>query len=160
MTDTSPEAIAAIEQSNRRQHFTDVRHVAVRWEPYQPDGARQMKAKGRWQEQVGSGDYWRWQNCERPAFAHDPDAEAACIAALEAEALDWRAQVGELSDQVKALRAENARLLAALYPFQRAYDLALLLCKSQTLSDVEAMAKHHTPGGSYQRAALQEKPND
>ena len=97
MTDTSPEAVAAVEQSNRRQHFTDVRHVTVRWEPYKPDGARQMKAKGRWQEQVGSGDYWRWQNCKRPAFAHDPDMpdrieqlearlEAVARAALEAAA--------------------------------------------------------------------------
>lgn len=74
--DTSADAVERIEQSSKRQHFTDVRHVTVRWEPYKPDGARQMKRKGRWQEQVGIGDYWRWQNCERPAFAHDPDAEA------------------------------------------------------------------------------------
>lgn len=66
------DAIAMIEASEKRRHFTDVRHVTVRWEPYKPDGQRQMKAKGRWQEQVGSGDYWRWQNCDRPAFAHDP----------------------------------------------------------------------------------------
>ena len=97
MTETRPDesAIAAIEQSNRRQHFTDVRHVTVRWEPYKPDGQRQMRAKGRWQEQVGSGDFWSWQNCQRPAFAHDPQDPAplmARIAELEARleaALDW-----------------------------------------------------------------------
>ena len=94
MTDTIPEAMAAVEKSNRRQHFIDVRHVTVRWEPYKPDGARQMKAKGRWQELVISGDYWRWQNCKRPAFAHDPDAQAraeraeAEVARLR-EALEW-----------------------------------------------------------------------
>jgi hypothetical protein len=89
---SAPE-IEAIEASNQRQHFTDVRHVTVRWEPYKKDGQRQMKAKGRWQEQVGSGDYWRWQNCDRPAFAHEPDAahtdadlERAVRAALDAAA--------------------------------------------------------------------------
>ena len=57
---------ASIEAANRRWHGEDHRVVAVRWEPYKPDGARQMKAKGRWQEQVGSGDFWRWSNCDRP----------------------------------------------------------------------------------------------
>lgn len=59
--------IAAIENGGNRWHGEDHRVVSVRWEPYKPDGQRQMKAKGRWQEQVGSGDYWRWQNCDRPA---------------------------------------------------------------------------------------------
>lgn len=58
--------IAAIENGGKRWHGEDHRVVAVRWEPYKPDGQRQMKAKGRWQEQVGSGDYWRWRNCDRP----------------------------------------------------------------------------------------------
>ena len=58
--------IEAIENGDKRWHGEDHRVVAVRWEPYKPDGQRQMKAKGRWQEQVGSGDYWRWQNCDRP----------------------------------------------------------------------------------------------
>lgn len=59
--------IAAIESGGKRWHGEDHRVVSVRWEPYKPDGQRQMKAKGRWQEQVGSGDYWRWQNCDRPS---------------------------------------------------------------------------------------------
>lgn len=59
--------IAEIENGGKRWHGEDHRVVAVRWEPYKPDGQRQMKAKGRWQEQVGSGDFWRWQNCDRPA---------------------------------------------------------------------------------------------
>ena len=84
----TPLPVAEIEKSTKRQHFTDVRHVTVRWEPYKPDGARQMKAIGRWQEQVGSGDYWRWQNCERPAFAHEPDmAEQLTEARAEIERL-------------------------------------------------------------------------
>lgn len=75
--------IAAIENGGRRWHGEDHRVVSVRWEPYKPDGQRQMKAKGRWQEQVGSGDYWRWQNCDRPAAlaasqTPDPVTNADC----------------------------------------------------------------------------------
>ena len=84
MSDTSTDAVDAVEQSTKRQHFTDVRYVTVRWEPYKPDGARQMKAKGRWQEQVGSGDYFRWQNCDRPEFAHDPETIEDLTAQLAA----------------------------------------------------------------------------
>ena len=82
-----------IEQSTKRQHFTDVRYVTVRWEPYKPDGARQMKAKGRWQEQVGSGDYFRWQNCDRPEFAHDPETIESLTA--ERDAANARADQAE-----------------------------------------------------------------
>ena len=55
-----------IEKANRRWQGEEHRVVAVRWEPYKPDGARQMKAKGRWQEMIWSGDFFRWVNCERP----------------------------------------------------------------------------------------------
>jgi hypothetical protein len=44
--------------------------------------------------------------------ASDLDALAARIEALTAEALDWRAQVGELSDRVKVLTAERDALRA------------------------------------------------
>jgi hypothetical protein len=44
----------------------------------------------------------------------DYAALAAERDALRTEALDWRGQVGELSDQVKALRADNDRLRGAL----------------------------------------------
>jgi hypothetical protein len=47
----------------------------VRWEPYKPDGTRQMGAKGRWQEQVGQGDFWRWQNCGRPEHLQAPGVD-------------------------------------------------------------------------------------
>lgn len=57
--------IAEIERGGKRWHGEAPQ--SYRWEPYKPDGQRQMKAKGRWQRQVGSGDYWRWENCERPA---------------------------------------------------------------------------------------------
>jgi hypothetical protein len=43
-----------------------------------------MKAKGRWQEQVGSGDYWRWQNCERPQFLAALDTPAPAMELVEA----------------------------------------------------------------------------
>ena len=98
--------IAAIENGGRRWHGEDHRVVSVRWKPYKPDGQRQMKAKGRWQEQVGSGDYWRWQNCDRPAalaasIPADPVTSAGCCQAVEAERDDLRAK---LDEAVKALR--------------------------------------------------------
>lgn len=91
--------VDAIENGGKRWHGEDHRVVSVRWEPYKPDGARQMKAKGRWQEQVGSGDYWRWQNCERPQF----------LAALEAP------DAGVVAELVEAIGAE-ARRYAGFYP--------------------------------------------
>ena len=94
-----------VEQSTKRQHFTDVRYVTVRWEPYKPDGARQMKAKGRWQEQVGSGDYFRWANCDRPEFAHDPET----IEDLQAQLAAANARVDQARDAalVEAARSVN-----------------------------------------------------
>ena len=71
-TEQSAIDATAIEASNKRWHGEDVRVVSVRWEPYKKDGARQMGVKGRWQECVGSGDYWRWSNCERPSGLRAP----------------------------------------------------------------------------------------
>jgi hypothetical protein len=74
--------------------------------------------------------------------------DAAAIRA-EAESLDWRAQVGELSDQVKALRAENARLRQRLKSIESAPRYAKLADHDLVEWMVDAA-----------RAALQEKPND
>lgn len=90
--------IVAIERSNRRWHGTDIRCVSVRWEPYKPDGARQMGTKGRWQEMQIKGDFPRWVNCDRPTNLNaDTDDTANLLAAAEArmkaaeaEALEWR----------------------------------------------------------------------
>jgi len=65
--------VAAIETGTTRWHGNATEHFSVRWEPYKPDGQRQMKSKGRWQRQEGSGDYWRWVNCDRPSNLK-PDA--------------------------------------------------------------------------------------
>ena len=65
----TPEQLTAIESSGRRWHGEEHRVVSIRWEPYKPDGQLQMKAKGRWQELQGSGDYFRWVNCDRPVNA-------------------------------------------------------------------------------------------
>ena len=105
MTDTTTQAVEMIEQSTKRQHFTDVRYVTVRWEPYKPDGARQMKAKGRWQEQVGSGDYFRWANCDRPAFAHDPET-------IE----DLRAQLAAANAWADQAEYRIVHIAAGLFP--------------------------------------------
>lgn len=61
-----------IEASATRWHGEATEHFNVRWEPYKPDGQRQMKAKGRWQRQEGSGDYWKWSNCDRPVKLKEP----------------------------------------------------------------------------------------
>jgi hypothetical protein len=86
--------VAEIESGGKRWHGEDRRVVSVRWEPYKPDGARQMKAKGRWQEQVGSGDYWRWQNCERPQFLAALDTPAPAMGEL-VEALRGLVQLND-----------------------------------------------------------------
>jgi hypothetical protein len=59
----------AIEDGGKRWQGEDHRVASVRWEPYKPDGQRQMKAKGRWQECQMSGDFHRWANCDRPTGA-------------------------------------------------------------------------------------------
>ena len=105
LTDANAAACGMIEQSTKRQHFTDVRYVTVRWEPYKPDGARQMKAKGRWQEQVGSGDYFRWANCDRPAFAHDPET-------IE----DLRAQLAAANARADQAEYRIVHIAAGLFP--------------------------------------------
>lgn len=66
------EEIAAIERGNRRWHGEYDTTVSVRWEPYKPDGQRQMKAKGRWQTMTYNGSgYFRWENCNRPAHVRE-----------------------------------------------------------------------------------------
>jgi hypothetical protein len=55
----------------------DVREVTTyRWKPYQPDGARPVRAQGRWQRATGSGDYIRWVNCQRPLGEWSPNGDA------------------------------------------------------------------------------------
>lgn len=66
------EEIAAVESGNRRWHGEYDTTVSVRWEPYKPDGQRQMKAKGRWQTMTYNGSgYFRWENCNRPAHVRE-----------------------------------------------------------------------------------------
>jgi hypothetical protein len=99
----------AVERSKPRQHFTRIDTVSVRWEPYKPDGQRQMGVPGRWQEQVGSGDYWRWQNCDRPDTIYPAD-------------FDWQA------DRARA-RLEGIRMgLEAAGELATAADELLAAC--------------------------------
>lgn len=58
----------AIEKAGARFHLDQAEMQSYRFEPYKPDGQRQMKAKGRWQRCVATGDYHRWENCERPTL--------------------------------------------------------------------------------------------
>jgi hypothetical protein len=43
-----------------------------RWQPYKPEGARQMKRRGRWQKFTGYG----FENCDLPEFAEFRDPAA------------------------------------------------------------------------------------
>ena len=50
----------------------DVRSVTTyRWQPYKPEGARQMKAKGRWQVATEYG----WENATLPNGEWRPNVE-------------------------------------------------------------------------------------
>ena len=136
MPDTITAAVEMIEKSTKRQHFTDVRYVTVRWEPYKPDGARQMKAKGRWQEQVGSGDYWRWQNCERPAFAHDPETiEDLRDQLAAANARADRARDAALVEAAAVAIARKGNGEATLdHPYDKGYLAACDSCAAAILA--------------------------
>lgn len=54
-----------IEQAGKRWHGTSHEKTSVRYEPYKPDGQRQMGTKGRWQRIEGD-DFFKWKNTERP----------------------------------------------------------------------------------------------
>lgn len=101
-----------VEKTDRRQHFSVVEQFAVRWEPYKPDGQRQMKARGRWQRQVWRGDFFRWENCDRPDALFPADFDWRDCATphypnRETEAALRAAQAGE------GVRAESVDALFA-----------------------------------------------
>ena len=60
--------------------------TVYRWAKYKPDGARQMGKPGRWQKQVWSGDYMRWENCDVPqgVLCEDLTTQGPITAAWEA----------------------------------------------------------------------------
>ena len=81
----------------------------VKWVPYKPQGAKQMKRKGRWK---AMNEYGSWDNCETPAqiwsgFISYENMAAHIIAQREQiEALDKRVKAaGVLADG--ALYARN-----------------------------------------------------
>jgi hypothetical protein len=91
--------------------------TAYRWAKYKPDGARQMGKPGRWQKQVWSGDWFKWENCEEPIGELSPPIEDGPIskAFKEAGALDhWRHEVGKLHSRIAGKDAEIANLREAL----------------------------------------------
>lgn len=77
---------------------------------------------------------------------------------MAAELLALRADVTRLTASLAAAEAEARRLREAVKPFARAWRVAVDLLKSRTLADIETLAKHHTPGGAYQRAAALSAP--
>jgi hypothetical protein len=111
----------AVERSKSRQHFTRIVTVSVRWEPYKPDGQRQMGVPGRWQEMVGSGDYWRWQNCDRPDAIYPAD-------------FDWQAAV-------ETARLEGARM---------ALEAAAIAGKNEALMKIEGAVRCYGEMSEYE----------
>lgn len=67
--------------------------TAYRWAKYKTAGARQMGKPGRWQKQVWSGDWFKWENCEEPVGEIAPAMED-----------------GPISGAVKALAAKDAEI--------------------------------------------------
>lgn len=64
MTDTWRPMSALPPLGKSRAITIDVRTTQTyRWLPYKPDGRKQMKADGRWQEATEYG----WKNCSAPA---------------------------------------------------------------------------------------------
>ena len=51
-------------------------HTAYRLKKYKPQGARQMGKPGRWQRQVWSGDFFRWENVTEPEGVIVPQEDA------------------------------------------------------------------------------------
>lgn len=90
-----------------------IERTAYRWAKYKPDGARQMGKPGRWQKQVWSGDYFKWENCDDPEGELSPPIEDGPIskAFKHAGALEhWLHEVGKLQSQLAARDEENKRL--------------------------------------------------
>jgi len=88
----------------------------VKWVPYKPQGAKQMKRKGRWK---AMNEYGGWDNCETPAqiwsgFISYEDMAAHIIAQREQiAALEKRVKAAdalpEIADDV--IRASNTMML-------------------------------------------------
>lgn len=94
-----------------------IERTAYRWAKYKPDGARQMGKPGRWQKQVWSGDWFKWENCEEPEGELSPPIEDGPIskAFKQAGALGhWRQEVGKLHSQLGSKDDVIARLREAL----------------------------------------------
>jgi hypothetical protein len=144
MNDTSTEAaIRKAEASEHRLHYRRVDHVDIRWEPYKPDGRRQMGAKGRWQERVGSGDYWRWQNCERPHALRPVDFDCdAALATARADALREAAAVllDAQKDAVATMQAMEREGHPEDVPFWGALASHLEVAESDILALIDKEA--------------------
>lgn len=137
-----------------------IERTAYRWAKYKPDGARQMGKPGRWQKQVWSGDYFKWENCEEPEGELSPPIEDGPIAKAfkQAGALDhWRHEVGKLHSQLAARDEEIKRLREALKGLLEAHSKPdeRLCCDGRDCgcmgSTVHQQAEH------YARAALQQE---
>jgi hypothetical protein len=84
-----------------------IERTAYRWAKYKPDGARQMGKPGRWQKQVWSGDYFKWENCADPeGELSQPIEDGPISSALKA--------VPALQAEIATLREENTILRTAL----------------------------------------------
>lgn len=91
-----------------------IERTAYRWAKYKPDGARQMGKPGRWQKQVWSCDYFRWENCDDPSgeicqpFEDGPISLAfKAHASLTARVAKLEASLTEAADQL-ALAHDDA----------------------------------------------------
>ena len=117
--------------------------TAYRWAKYKPDGARQMGKPGRWQKQVWSGDWFKWENCEEPVGEIAPAMED-----------------GPISGAVKALAAKDVEI-ARLREALKFYADAWFFTTSPKRPGLEWKPKELLleDCGNIARAALEEQAN-
>ena len=95
----------------------------VRWLPYKPDGRRQMKQRGRWQEM---NEYGGWGNCKTPNEIWPGGTAPDLISGYHA-ALAENARLRAERDAAWQAGAEAMREAAA----DRADDIAVCMLSQQ-----------------------------
>lgn len=79
--------------------------TAYRWAKYKPDGARQMGKSGRWQKQVWSGEWFKWENCEEPTGELSLPIEDGPISAAFKSSASKDAEIAKLREECDELKA-------------------------------------------------------
>lgn len=80
--------------------------TAFRWKKYKPQGAKQMDKAGRWQKLVINGEFYKWENCEKPIgeLSHPTEDGPVSKAFKLNSVVDKKdAQIKDLKDRLQAI---------------------------------------------------------